>query len=160
MERTRDNCARTGIQLETVVANILQWAPEAPVDAILLDAPCSATGIFRRHPDVLHIVGPRQIAEQSAIQTAMLERVSDWLKPGGRLVYATCSLEPEEGEQQMSGFLSKHPDFAVLPIDATVLPDAVSLNFGGHLRILPGMLSEKGGLDGFFIALLEKSHSM
>lgn len=160
MERMQGNCARTGVQLETVVANVLQWAPEAPVDAILLDAPCSATGIFRRHPDVLHIVGPRQIVEQSTIQTAMLERVSDWLKPGGRLVYATCSLEPEEGEQQIAAFLAKHPDFAVSPIDATALPDGVSVNADGYLRILPGMLPEKGGLDGFFIALLEKSHSM
>ena len=72
----------------------MKWAPPAPVDAILLDAPCSATGIFRRHPDVLHRVRPRAIAELAEAQKAMLARAADWLKPGGTLVYSVCSLEP------------------------------------------------------------------
>ena len=85
----------------------MTWSPPAPVDAILLDAPCSATGIFRRHPDVLHRVRPRAIAELAEAQKAMLARAAGWLKPGGSLVYSVCSLEPEEGEQVADGFLAR-----------------------------------------------------
>ncbi len=77
----------------------MKWAPPAPVDALLLDAPCSATGIYRRHPDVLHRVRPAAIAELAAQQAAMLARAAEWVKPGGTLVYAVCSLEPQEGER-------------------------------------------------------------
>ena len=99
LARLSENLARTGLQAEIVAADVLTWPPPGPVDAILLDAPCSATGIFRRHPDVLHRVRPRAIAELAEDQQAMLARAAGWLKPGGTLVYAVCSLEPEEGEQ-------------------------------------------------------------
>jgi 16S rRNA (cytosine967-C5)-methyltransferase len=125
------------------------------VDAILLDAPCSATGIYRRHPDVLHRVRPRAIAELAEGQRAMLARVAGWLKPGGSLVYSVCSLEPEEGEHVLEAFLAARRDFALAPIEDTEAPDQMRPN-NGILRILPGTFAEQGGADGFFIARLTR----
>ncbi|MDE2042983.1 MAG: methyltransferase domain-containing protein, partial [Alphaproteobacteria bacterium] len=95
--RLHENLARAGLDAEITVADVMHWVPPAPVDAILLDAPCTSTGIFARHPDVLYRVRVQDIAAMAAVQAAMLARASAWLKPGGVLVYATCSLEPEEG---------------------------------------------------------------
>jgi len=154
LERLRANLARTGLAAEVVRADLMEWRPDAPVDAILLDAPCSATGIFRRHPDVIHRVGARQIAEMAEIQAALLDRALDWLTPGGRLVYATCSLEPVEGEAQIDAMLARRPGIAPLPVDPALLPAGVASVVPGRLRTVPGMLGETGGLDGFFIATL------
>ncbi|MCW2396335.1 MULTISPECIES: RsmB/NOP family class I SAM-dependent RNA methyltransferase [unclassified Sphingobium] len=159
LERMQANLARTGLEAAVLRADLTNWAPDAPVDAILLDAPCSATGIFRRHPDVLHRVGPRQIAEMAEIQAALVARVSGWLKPGGVLVYATCSLEPEEGEAQMDTLRANHPEMLPRPIDTALLPEGLVAD--GHvLRLLPGALMPAGGLDGFFIASLSRSDSV
>ena len=106
-----ENLARTGLAADIVAADLRQWQPPAPVDAILLDAPCSATGIYRRHPDVLHRIGLRQIADLAELQAQLLARAADWLTPGGRIVYATCSLEQAEGEDQIARFLDARPDF-------------------------------------------------
>jgi len=100
LDRLRENLARTGLAADVIVADALQWQPEDAFDAILLDAPCTATGTCRRHPDVLHRTGPRQIAEMAELQWRLLERAAGWIKPGGLLVYAVCSLESEEGEAQ------------------------------------------------------------
>ncbi len=154
LERLSANLHRTHLSADMVVGDIMTWQPNAPVDAILVDAPCSATGTFRRNPDVLHRVGNRQITELVEIQRNMLMRVADWLKPGGILVYATCSLEPQEGEAQISAFLTARPDFAVAPIDTSDLPAGITTTVDGYIRTLPGMLAEEGGLDGFFIAKL------
>ncbi|MCW2363372.1 MULTISPECIES: RsmB/NOP family class I SAM-dependent RNA methyltransferase [Sphingobium] len=159
LERMQANLARTGLEAAVLRADLTNWAPDAPVDAILLDAPCSATGIFRRHPDVLHRVGPRQIAEMAEIQAALVARVSGWLKPGGVLVYATCSLEPEEGEAQMDTLRANHPEMLPRPIDTALLPEGLVAD--GHvLRLFPGALMPAGGLDGFFIASLSRSDSV
>jgi 16S rRNA (cytosine967-C5)-methyltransferase len=147
LERVRQNLARTGLSAEVVQGDVMVWAPDAPFDAVLLDAPCSATGTCRRHPDALHRIGPRQIAELAELQAAMLERVASWLKPGGRLVYAVCSLEREEGEDQ-SAQVTLTPD----PIRADELPAGLAPTGEGWLRTDPGMLAETGGLDGFFVA--------
>jgi 16S rRNA (cytosine967-C5)-methyltransferase len=88
------------------------------------------------------------------IQRGLLIHIADWLKPGGYLLYATCSLEPQEGERQIEEFLAKRPDFAIAPIDISTLPEHISPTKAGFVRTLPGMLSEAGGLDGFFIAKL------
>ncbi|HZV56689.1 MAG TPA: SAM-dependent methyltransferase, partial [Sphingobium sp.] len=149
--------ARTGLTATVVAADLRDWQPSEPVDAILLDAPCSATGIFRRHPDVLHRVGPRQIAEMADLQAALLDRASGWLKPGGRLVYATCSLEPEEGETQIAALLARRGDMRPAAIDGGTFPAGLGTQAPGQLRTLPGLLSETGGLDGFFVALLERN---
>ncbi|WP_231736500.1 RsmB/NOP family class I SAM-dependent RNA methyltransferase, partial [Sphingobium sp. CCH11-B1] len=157
LERLSDNLTRTGLTAEVVQADLRAWRPDAPVHAILLDAPCTATGIYRRHPDVLHRIGPRQIAELAELQADLLARAADWLAPGGRLVYATCSLERAEGEEQGAQFLASHPDFALLPTTAEELPAGILPTPDGWLRTLPDTLADAGGTDGFFIARLVKN---
>ncbi len=130
-----------------VAADALTWEPDRTWDAILLDAPCTATGTCRRHPDVLHRIGPRQIEEMAELQAAILGRARGWLAPGGTLVYATCSLEPEEGEQQATR-MSLEP----LPIVVGELPPGLTPTSEGWLRTDPSMLAAAGGLDGFFAA--------
>jgi 16S rRNA (cytosine967-C5)-methyltransferase len=139
--RLRENLARTGLAAEIVAADVMLWSPADPVDAVLLDAPCSATGIYRRHPDVLHRVRPRGIIELAGMQKAMLARAADWLKPGGTLIYSVCSLEPEEGEQVVDTFLAEHDDYRLEE----------------RQRILPGAYEEQGGADSFFIAKLVRN---
>ncbi|MEP9402600.1 RsmB/NOP family class I SAM-dependent RNA methyltransferase [Sphingomonas silueang] len=156
LARLEENLARTGLSAKVVTGDALVWKPVAPADAVLLDAPCSATGIFRRHPDVLHRVRPSVIAEAAALQARLLARAADWVKPGGRLVYATCSLEPAEGEAQLDRFLGARGDFAVEPARAEELPDGVVPHPRGHVRTLPGTLAEVGGMDGFFIVRLKR----
>jgi 16S rRNA (cytosine967-C5)-methyltransferase len=147
LDRLRENLARTGLCAEVIVADALTWQPDEPFDAVLLDAPCTATGTARRHPDVLHRIGERQIAEMADLQTRLLERASAWLKPGGRLVYAVCSLEREEGEQQ-----AQRIALPLDPIRAEELPAGLCPAPEGWLRTDPGMLAGQDGLDGFFIA--------
>lgn len=106
LRRLRENLARTGLDAEVICADALVWEPAEAFDAILLDAPCTATGTCRRHPDVLHRIGANQIAEMAELQAALLARAKGWLRPGGVLVYAVCSLEREEGEDQARRFLS------------------------------------------------------
>ncbi|HEX8401782.1 MAG TPA: RsmB/NOP family class I SAM-dependent RNA methyltransferase [Allosphingosinicella sp.] len=151
LARLRENLERTGLAAEIRTADVMKWSPPGKVDAILLDAPCSATGIFRRHPDVLHRVRPRAIRELAEGQRAMLARAAGWLEPGGTLVYSVCSLEPEEGEQVASAFLASRRDFALDPVRPDELPAGMRPN-DGIVRILPGIFADQGGADGFFIA--------
>lgn len=137
LERVRENLARTRLEAELIAADVMTWQPKKKVDAILLDAPCSATGIFRRHPDVLHRVRPSAIAELAEAQKKMLLRAADWLKPGGTLVYSVCSLEPGEGEPVAQSLLDARPDFEA--------DDAFQ-------RCWPSDHADAGGADGFFIA--------
>ena len=140
LARLSENLARTRLQAEIVVADVMRWAPRASVDAILLDAPCSATGIYRRHPDVLHRVRPAAVAALAQAQQAMLARAAGWLKPGGTLVYSVCSLEPEEGEAVAGGFADAHGDFVLVE----------------ERRLLPGLYEAEGGADSFYIARFER----
>ncbi len=152
LARLRENLERTGLAAQIVTADLLTWSPAAPADAVLLDAPCSATGIFRRHPDVLHRVRPSLIAEMAELQAKLLDRAAAWVNPGGTLVFATCSLEPREGEAHLAPFLAAHPEFALVPATADELPAGIAPREDGAVRVLPGMLADQGGLDGFFIA--------
>ncbi|MDO7841550.1 RsmB/NOP family class I SAM-dependent RNA methyltransferase [Sphingomonas immobilis] len=154
--RLRDNIARTHVTARVITGDVLHWTPQEPADAVLLDAPCSATGIFRRHPDVLHRVRPSVIAQMAATQMKLLARAAGWVKPGGRLVYATCSLEPSEGERQIEDFLSGHPDFAIEPVRQEELPSGMAPEERGWVRALPGQISP-GGNNGFFIARLVRA---
>lgn len=147
LERLRDNLERTGLSADIVVADARTWEPEQPFDAILLDAPCTATGTCRRHPDVLHRIGARQIADMAALQSALLARAVDWLAPAGTLVYAVCSLEREEGEQQAATVA-----LPSAPIRSGELPSGLIASEEGTVRTDPGMLAQQGGMDGFFIA--------
>jgi 16S rRNA (cytosine967-C5)-methyltransferase len=156
IKRLRENLFRTRLKAEVIAADVLLWQPDAPVDAVLIDAPCSATGIFRRHPDVLYRAHDRVVAEMAALQARIFARAADWVKPGGSLVYATCSLERAEGEDQLARFLSARDDYAIDPPGAETLPAGVPVAEGGYVRTLPGMLAEAGGCDGFFIARLRR----
>ena len=147
LDLLKDNLKRTGLKAQPLRADALAWEPKHRFDAILLDAPCTATGTCRRHPDVLHRIGPRQIAEMAELQAVLLERAAGWLKPGGTLVYAVCSLEREEGEARAAK-VKLTPD----PIRAEELPAGLAPTPEGWLRTDPGMLAEAGGLDGFFVA--------
>ena len=147
LDHLRDNLRRTGLAAAIVVADALEWVPETRFDAILLDAPCTATGTCRRHPDVLHRIGERQIAEMAELQRRLIERATGWLAPGGMLVYSVCSLEREEGEGQ-----GMPAGLVPVPIEADELPAGLKPSADGCLRTDPGMLADAGGLDGFFIA--------
>lgn len=152
MDRLLSNLERTQLNAERVNADVMEWKPAQPFDAVLLDAPCSATGTMRRHPDVLHRIDMKQINNLAAIQSAMLDRAASWVKPGGLLVFATCSLEPHEGEAQAEAFLARHPEYTTQAVTAAELPESLSPNAHGHVRTMPPMLAEHGGLDGFFVA--------
>lgn len=154
-ERLRENLARLKLPAEVIVGDALTL--EAGMfDAILLDAPCSATGTIRRHPEVAWTRTFADILALARQQRAMLESAARSLKPGGILVFATCSLEPEEGERQIEAFLSDHPQFMRRPV--TVESDDVPaemLTSAGDLRVLPCHLAKEGGADGFFAARLQ-----
>ncbi|CDO37566.1 RsmB/NOP family class I SAM-dependent RNA methyltransferase [Novosphingobium sp. KN65.2] len=152
LERLKDNLERTRLRADVVQSDAFKWEPGAPFDAILLDAPCTATGTSRRHPDVLHRIGARQIAEMAELQSGLLARAVDWLNPGGSLVYAVCSLEAGEGEAQAAQ-VALTPQ----PIAQDELPAGLSPTEEGWLRTDPAMLAEAGGLDGFFVARWRKT---
>lgn len=156
LARLRGNLKRTGLAAEIVTADVLAYDPGRAVDAVLLDAPCSATGTIRRHPELPWIRTPEQFAPLPAIQRDMLERAARFLKPGGRLVYCVCSLEKDEGETQIDAFLTRNGGFLLAPIEAgeAGIP-APMIDAAGRFRTLPQMaIGESSGLDGFFAARL------
>ena len=151
----KDNLKRTGLKASPLRADALVWAPKHQYDAILLDAPCTATGTCRRHPDVLHRIGARQIEEMVELQRALISRAAQWLKPGGMLIYAVCSLEREEGESQAE-WIDAELGLKSHPVAAEELPEGLKTTEQGWVRTHPGMLEDDGGLDGFFIARWKK----
>lgn len=155
LERLNENLNRTKLSAEVVVADALGWSPMRMFDAILVDAPCSATGTLRRHPDLMFAKSGQELEALTALQTAMLDRALEWLKPGGRLVFCTCSLLPEEGEDQRDAVLSRHPG---LHVD-DVMPAGTEAGWrsaGGGLRLRPDYWADRGGMDGFFMVRLQK----
>ncbi len=158
LKRFAVNLERLGLAAETEVADATSYSAP-PFDAILLDAPCTATGTMRRHPDVGWTKRASDIATLSALQSRMLDRAASLLRPGGRMVYCTCSIEPEEGEAQIAALLRRNPDLvrsAIMPDEIGGLPDSV--NAQGELRTLPSHPARldppMSGLDGFFAARL------
>ena len=158
LKRVRENLARTGLDAEVVGADAGAWADPRTFDAVLLDAPCSATGTFRRHPDVLWAARPSDIAKLAGVQSRLLDAAADRTRPGGRLVYCVCSLEPEEGEAQLAAFLARRADFQRIPVQPGEggAPEE-ALTPAGDLRLLPSHWAERGGVDGFFVARLSRA---
>ena len=155
LKRVSENLDRTHLSAEIVTADAGDWPDARQFDAVLLDAPCTATGTFRRHPDVLWASRPGDVAPLARGQTKLLDSAAGRVKPGGRLVYCVCSLEPEEGEQQVEAFLKRHPDFRLDPIEpGEGGAPAVSVTANGALRLLPFHI--EGGGDGFFAARFVK----
>lgn len=150
--RLRENLQRTQLHATLVEADALNWEPRQLFDAILLDAPCSATGTFRRHPEVLYRARKSVIARSAGFQAELLDRASFWVKSGGHLVYSVCSLEQEEGEEVIAAFLQRHPDYSMNNLHS--LPSFIAGDGHNGIRILPNMLDSEGGLDGFFMARL------
>lgn len=162
MERLSENLARLRLEAEIRVGDALALGNDETFDAVLLDAPCSATGTIRRHPEVAWIKTEADLGRLAGLQSRLIDRAATLVKPGGRLVYCTCSLEPEEGEVQMERFLARNSGFArvsVRPEEIGGLSEAIDPN--GDLRTLPSQLdgetsSTQGGLDGFFAARLRR----
>ena len=155
LERLEENLRRTGLDARVVTADALAWHPDGPIDHILLDAPCSATGTARRHPDVLHIKSDQDIASLADLQARLLDHAVSLLPAGGTLVYCVCSLEPEEGCDQIAALLDRRPALRRQPVDAGDLPGlAEAVTPAGDVRTLPCFWPDNGGLDGFYIARL------
>lgn len=153
LARLHENLARTGLTATVIATDALHWQPAAQFDAVLLDAPCSATGTLRRHPDLPFIKDDSDIPALVALQSALIDKALGFLKPGGRLVFCTCSLLPEEGEDQLAAALARHPGLTVEPPTlAGIAPDWITLE--GGLRLRPDYWAESGGMDGFFMARL------
>jgi len=155
MHMLADNLERTALSADSIVADAKDWQPDALFDAILLDAPCSATGTFRRHPDALYLKATLDLRPLAGIQRALLHSAAQWLKPGGRLVYAVCSLERGEGEEARGELLATSgllPD----PIGRQELPAGLEPDPDGAVRTLPGLWSDEGGADGFYIMRARK----
>ncbi|WP_375174315.1 RsmB/NOP family class I SAM-dependent RNA methyltransferase [Pseudooceanicola sp.] len=157
IERVTENLRRTGMEARTVTADVFDFT-ETGWDAILLDAPCSATGTIRRHPDLPHANDGSAISELIALQARMIDHALTLLKPGGRLVFCTCSLIPDEGEVQVNDALERHPGLSV-DRSATarpgLSPDWISPE--GGLRLRPDYWPDLGGMDGFYCAVLRRA---
>ena len=154
-----ENLKRLGLAAETVQADAGAWRTDERFDAILLDAPCSSTGTVRRHPDIPYLKSDKDIAELAAVQTRLLDHAVSLLKPGGRLVYSTCSLEPEEGEAQVAALMARNPAIRIDPLRADEpFGDTEWAKASGILRTFPFDLAmespEWSGMDGFFAARL------
>ena len=155
LQQLTENLARLGLHAETAAADARSWRPAAPAAAVLLDAPCSATGTLRRHPDIAHLKGPEQVAPLTALQDELLAAALAMVAPGGTLVYAVCSLQPEEGPARIADLLASGGPAARLPIEPGELPDlAEAITPDGDLRSLPCHWAERGGIDGFYACRL------
>ncbi len=152
LKTVAENLVRTRLMAETLRADILDWEPPRLADAILLDAPCTATGTIRRHPDIPWSKTEEQLKSLAAVQAKMIDKAVSMLKPGGMLVYCTCSLQPEEGEKQAAAALVRQPRLTRIPIRPEEIGGLSAITRDGDLRTHPAMLGPEGGIDGFFAA--------
>lgn len=168
LERVQENLVRTRLSAELVAADATAWQPGRSFAAVLLDAPCSATGTLRRHPDLALLRRPEDLPALTALQARLLAAAAALVAPGGRLVYAVCALEPEEGEQQIERFLAENAAFRRRPLRSGELGGdelggghlgglAELVTPQGDLRTLPSHFGPQGGLDGFYAARLERA---
>jgi 16S rRNA (cytosine967-C5)-methyltransferase len=157
LERLHRNLTRLGLNATIVVADATLWQPDRPADSVLVDAPCSATGTIRRHPDVPWLKRPEDVAKLAALQSRLLQGALSMTKPGGLIVFCTCSLQPEEGPAHIDALLRRDASVERLPIQPVEIGGLDSLiDANGDLRTLPCHLSEQGGIDGFFAARLRR----
>jgi 16S rRNA (cytosine967-C5)-methyltransferase len=156
-ERLRANLARLRLDAEVVVDDALEWRPPDPQDAVLLDAPCTATGTIRRHPDIAWHKTPADVARMAELQGRLLAAAIEMVRPSGLVVYASCSLQPEEGPQVIQAALEAGLPVERVPVEPAEL-DRLPVNIGadGDVRTLPCHLADQGGLDGFYIARLRR----
>jgi 16S rRNA (cytosine967-C5)-methyltransferase len=154
MRRLTENLARLQLAAETIVADATEWRPPAPVDAVLVDAPCTATGTLRRHPDIAHIKTPADLMSLTPVQDRLLAAAVDMVRPGGVIVYCTCSLQPEEGPERVAALLAGGAPVVRAPMPAATAALAGLLTPDGDLRTLPCHLRDIGGMDGFYAARL------
>ncbi len=154
MGTLKGNLMRLGLNVETILTDAATWRPDKQFPAILLDAPCSATGTVRRHPDLLHLRKPRDVQMLTKAQDSLLDAAAAMLAPGGRLIYAVCSLQPEEGAARIDAACARL-GLRRDPLQLPELPEAVTAQ--GDVRTHPGLWPERGGMDGFFIARLVRA---
>jgi 16S rRNA (cytosine967-C5)-methyltransferase len=158
LERLNANLLRLSLPVEAITADATSWRPPEPVRHVLLDAPCTATGAIRRHPDVPHLKSPDDVTRLAAVQERLLAAAIDMLMPGGTLIYCTCSLEPQEGVQQVQQLLARHAPVKRKPIDPAEIGGLTQcITADGDLRTLPSHLAEIDGLDGFYAARLVRT---
>jgi len=154
LARLEDNLKRWSLAATCIQADATAWRPPEPFDAVLLDAPCSATGTIRRHPDVMHLKRQRDVLALTESQDKLMRAAAAMLRPGGRLIYAVCSLQPEEAEPRIQAAIAdghlRHDPFR--REELAMLPEAITDK--GFLRTHPGLWAERGGMDGFFAARL------
>ena len=160
-EIVQKNLERLQLTATLITADAVVWKPagDGLADNVLLDAPCTATGTTRRHPDIPLTKTPQDLIQLTRLQGELLERATRLVRPGGTIVYCTCSLEPEEGEQQIARLLSSHPEMARRPVEAREiggLDQAITKD--GDVRTLPCHWGEQGGMDGFFAARLVRKN--
>jgi 16S rRNA (cytosine967-C5)-methyltransferase len=156
--RVGENLARAGLSAELVTADAGKWVTDAAFDAILLDAPCSGTGTLRRHPDIAWLKDEEDIGRLTLTQDRLLVRAADLLKPGGVLVYAVCSLQEDEGPARVEALLARDKRLQRVPVEPVELPGiADAITPAGDVRTLPSMWPERRGMDGFYIARVQKS---
>ena len=163
LELLKQNLSRLGLEASVVASDATQWQPDERFDAVLLDAPCSSTGTIRRHPDIPYLKTAKDIEILAGLQARLLDRAASLLRPGGRLVYSTCSLEPEEGEAQIASLLVRNPSLRLDPVDAAAIgAEKDWIAPSGVLRTFPSQLQletpEWSGMDGFFAARLVRTH--
>lgn len=156
LRRVRENLERTGLSADILEQDVLSPDLSGDWDCVLLDAPCSATGTIRRHPELPLLKDETQVKELAGLQRRMLRKAAQLVRPGGLLVYCTCSLEPEEGETRARGFLADNPDFEIAPAQGDWLPEG-SIKPEGWVRTLPSMsYGGSRGMDGFFAVAMRR----
>jgi 16S rRNA (cytosine967-C5)-methyltransferase len=152
-----ENLARVNVEAELIEADAREWQASEPAPFVLLDAPCIATGTIRRHPDLPWIKSAADLTVSESLQSELLDSAADLTAPDGTLVYAVCSLEPEEGPEQVAAFLRRRTDFARAPVEPSEVFDDAFVTREGDLRTLPSFWAERGGMDGFYAARLRRS---
>jgi len=155
LRRLRENMSRLGLQVQTIAADAKTWRPETPADAVLLDAPCTATGTIRRHPDVAWLKRGDDPAKLAHAQDGLLNAAAEMVKPGGMLVYCSCSLQPEEGPDRIEAFLASNASFTRVPITGGEIGNlSEAISGEGDFRSLPFHI--EGGMDGFYASRLRR----